>query len=166
VVVQAVAACRVAAVVRAGAAAVAVPAGGVEAAEKERRHSRGHRHGRAPSPRQQLIRERTVCNKLALASLQVKHRLSQEEEVNQGGRPPEIFRPRRARVCLSYAAAARKKKCLACLLTEVGPSSVSATAFILALPQPQPLANRVLGYGLLGREWYLGAHAFAPRINA
>jgi hypothetical protein len=86
-----------------------VPAGGVEAAEKERRHSRGHRHGRAPSPRQQLIRERTVCNKLALASLQVKHRLSQEEEVNQGGRTPEIFRPRRARVCLSYAAAARKK---------------------------------------------------------
>lgn len=49
VVVQGVGARRVAAVVvGAGAVAVAVPAAGVEAAEQERRHSRGHRHGSPP----------------------------------------------------------------------------------------------------------------------
>jgi hypothetical protein len=166
VVVQGVAARRVTAVVvRAGAAAVAVPAGGVEAAEQERRHSRGHRHGGAPSPRQRLIRERSVYHKLALAPRQVKHRPSQGEEVNQGGRPPEIFRPRSARLCLAYCILQRQGKnaWLACSLR----LDTRVPLLLLLFSRCRcRLPTGVLGYGILGREWYLGAHAFAPRINA
>jgi hypothetical protein len=87
-VVQGVAARRVAAVV---VRAAAVPAGGAEAAEQERRHGRGHRHGRplttAHPAYTSFSRHRRVRPRLCS---------SQREEVNQGARRPEVVRPRTA----------------------------------------------------------------------
>jgi hypothetical protein len=131
----------------------------VEAAEQERRHGRGHRHGRPLTTFRRLYtgfsRQRRV-----------RHRLCYSQR--RGGKPrcspAGDAQATHGSICLAYAAASRGKKWLACLLTEVGYSTASAACFYSRAAACQPWRSAVV-YGLLGREWYL-AHAFVPRINA